>query len=136
VSRLPPGLALIVIALAAAGCGVGQDRAEVRAVTAAFYDAVRSDDAEAACAQLSPDTLTALESQTSQSCAGVITRLDYAGGDISGVGVYLTNAKVDLSGGESVFLSKDDGQWLLSALACKAEAGPPREQPMDCEVEA
>jgi hypothetical protein len=129
-------LSLILIALAATGCGTGQDRTEVRGVTTAFYDALRSHDAETACAQLSPDTLTALESQTSQSCRGVITRLDYAGGAISGVGVYLTNAKVDLSGGESVFLSKEDGDWKLSALACKAQDGDPRERPMDCEVQA
>jgi hypothetical protein len=43
---------------------------------------------------------------------------------------------VDLSSGESAFLSPEQGEWKLSAIGCKVEEGEPRDFPLDCEAEA
>ena len=51
-------------------------------------------------------------------------------------GSHPTAAKVDLSGGESVFLGREEDGWKLSALACKAEEGKPADRPWECEVES
>jgi hypothetical protein len=136
VSRIAPVCLLILVAAVLTACGASADRAEVRSVAATFYDAVRSDRPDVACRQLSPDTLKQLESQTGQSCRGVITRLRYGDGGITAVSVYLTNAEVDLGGGETVFLSKGSSGWQLSALGCKPTEGDPKKVPMDCEVSA
>ena len=132
--RLTP--LLLLAALLAGGCGTSDDRDEARAVVERFYEAIRDDDAEAACAELGEALLEQVESQTEQSCRGVITRLEYEGGAIVAAEVYITNAKVDLSSGESAFLSRESGGWKLSAIGCKAEKGKPADRPFECEAEA
>jgi N-methylhydantoinase A/oxoprolinase/acetone carboxylase beta subunit len=132
VALLVPVLAVVVVP----GCGVGDDRAAARETTERFYAAIRADEGQAACAELSEDTVKQLESQSGQSCADVVTRLSYEGGGIERVQVYATNAKVDLTSGESAFLSPDQGEWKLSAIGCRPEEGKPRDRPLDCEAEA
>jgi hypothetical protein len=129
-------LALIIVAALTAGCGTSDDRDQARAVVERFYDAVRDHRAEVACAQLSAATVKQLESQTSQSCTGVITRLELDGGAITDARVFITNAKVDLRSGESAFLDREPSGWKLTAIGCKPEEGKPRDRPLDCEVEA
>lgn len=129
-------VALVPVLLALGGCGTSDDRAEVRTVVEAFYDAVRQDRPDEACARLSESTLEQLESRSGRSCAAVITRLEYEGGAIVDVQVYATNAKVDLRNGESAFLSREADGWRLSAIACRPEEGLPRDRPYDCEAEA
>jgi hypothetical protein len=118
------------------GCGTSDDREQAREVVTRFYDAIRADRPEEACAQLSGPARSALESQTGQSCRGAITRLDYRPGEVVGAQVFITNAKVDLDSGESAFLSREAKTWKISALACKPEKGKPRDRPFECEVEA
>ncbi len=129
----------LVLAVAATavllGCGTADDRDQARGVVERFYDAVRHQRSEEACAQLSAAAVKQLESQTQQSCRGVIARLDYQGGAVVDVDVYITNAKVDLRNGESAFLSREPAGWKLTALACTPEEGKPRHRPLDCEVE-
>jgi hypothetical protein len=131
-----PLLALAVLALLAAGCGAADDRDQARATVERFYDAVRADDGEAACEELGEGLLEQVQSQTQQSCRGAITHFEYEGGDVVATEVFITNAKVDLSGGESAFLSREDDGWKLSALACSAEEGKPADRPWECEVES
>ena len=119
-----------------AGCGTSDDREQSEAVVERFYAAIEAGDPAVACEQLSESTLEQLESQTEQSCEGVITRLDYEGGSISSTEVYVTNAKVDLESGESAFLSRERDGWKLSAIACKAEKGKAADRPFECEVES
>jgi hypothetical protein len=127
---------LALVAATAGGCGVGDDRDAARAATERFYAAIRAGDGAAACAELAENTVKALESQSGQSCAEAVTGLSYRGGDIVRVQVYATNAKVDLARGESAFLSPEQGEWKLSAVACAPEQGKPRDRPYECEVEA
>lgn len=136
---MPTGRALLAIlvglAAAGSGCGTGDDRAQARSVVERFYDAVRADDGAAACEQLGEGTVQALEGQTGQTCEEAVTDLDLLGGAVGDARVYLLNAEVGLSSGEHAFLSRGRGGWKLTAIGCKPE-GPPRDRPMDCEVEA
>ena len=132
----PALLLLVLAALLAGGCGTQDDRDEARATVERFYDAIREDDGEAACEELGESLLEQVESQTEQSCRGVITRLEYEGGEIVGTEVYITNAKVDLRSGESAFLSREPDGWKLSAIGCKAEKGKPADRPFECEVDS
>ena len=128
--------AVIAAACLLAGCGTADDREQARGVVERFYAAVEAGRGEEACALLSPAAADQLESQTGQSCDGVITRLELAGGGVADVHVYAVGAKVDVRGGESAFLSRAPGRWQLTAIGCRPAAGPPTETPMDCEVEA
>ena len=130
---------LVLLALLTAslvGCGTSDDREQAREAVARFYDAVRGGDGAAACAELGRPLLEQVESQTQQSCRGVIARFDYEGGAIVSTEVYITNAKVDLASGESAFLSREADGWKLSAIACEAVGGKPADRPFECEVEA
>ena len=129
-------LLVLVAALALGGCGVSDDEAEVRDVATRFYTAIRDGDGDAACKLLSAETVKALEGQTGQKCDDVITRLQYDGGRVEAAVVYVTNAKVDLSSGESAFLGEEPDGWRLTGVACKPETGKPRDRPFECEVEA
>jgi hypothetical protein len=129
-------LPLVLVALVAGGCGTSDDRDQARATVERFYDAIRHDDADAACDELGQSLLEQVESQTQQSCRGVITRFDYEGGSIERAQVFITNAKVDLDSGESAFLSRESDGWKLSAIACKALEGKPSDRPFECEAEA
>jgi hypothetical protein len=129
-------LVLLVLPAVLAGCGTSDDKVQARTVVERFYDAVRHDDASTACAQLSESLTEQVESQTGQSCEGVITRFDYEGGAVVGARVFITSAKVDLRSGETAFLSREDAGWKLSAIACKPTQGKPADRPMDCEVAA
>ena len=126
----------LLLALVLAGCGTSDDRDQARAVVERFYDAVRDDRPEDACAQLSTAALTQLEGQTRQSCRDAVTQLELEGGAIVDAHVYIVNAKVDLRNGESAFLSRESSGWRISALACRPEQGKPRDRPYECEVEA
>jgi len=133
---MPKILPTLLLVLVAAGCGTADDREQAVGVVERFYDAVRHDRAEEACAQLSTAAMTQLESQAQQSCTGAIARLEYEGGGIVDAHVYITNAKVDLRNGESAFLSRETDGWKITALACRPEEGKPRDRPYACEMEA
>jgi hypothetical protein len=127
---------LLVLALALAACGQSGDRAAARSVTEAFLAAYEAGDGADACAQLSSDTRTAVESQEQAACARAVTALDLDGGAVARVEVYVTNAKVDLTTGESAFLSEESDGWRLSALGCRPNDGKPADRPFECELEA
>ena len=91
----------LLLAAFAGGCGRDGDRDAVRSVTERFYAALDAGDGDAACARLSTDTRTALESEEQQACAEAVGSLEVEGGDLTRIQVYVTNAKADLSSGES-----------------------------------
>ena len=130
----------LVVALAAAvamgGCARDADRDSVRTVTERFYTALEQDDGEAACAQLSTDARTELETQEQEACPEAVTSLQVEGGGLTRVQVHITNAKADLSSGESAFLSQTPDGWRLSAVGCQPQQGKPADEPYDCELEA
>src|SRR3954452_23526926 len=130
-----PGLALLVAAAATAGCGQSSNGKAVRAVSTHFLAAYSAHHGDAACAALSTDTRMALESQEKRRCAAAIGQVQLEPGAVKHVNVQLTNAKVDLVGGESLFLSQQSDGWKISAAGCKPQ-GDPRNTPMECELES
>ena len=130
----------LVVALAAAaalgGCARDADRDSVEAVTDRFFMALEAADGEKACAQLSTDTRSELESQEQKACTEAVTSLQVEGGALARVQVYVTNAKADLESGESAYLSQTQDGWRISAVGCTPEGGKPADRPYDCELQA
>lgn len=130
------GAAAAALAVGVAGCGGGAERTGVRVVTERFYSAIRSGDGAAACAALTADTRTELASQEGKPCAQAIGTLDLHPAAVARVQVYITNAKADLAGGETAFLSREADGWRLSAIGCEPQAAKPADRPYDCEAQA
>jgi len=131
-----PGLALLAAAAAAtAGCGQSADRDTVRATTTRFLAAYGAHRGPQACAALSEETRKELQSEEKRPCPDAVGELELEPGAVRHVDVELTNAKVDLSSGESVFLSDEKAGWRITAVGCKPQ-GDPTNTPMDCELTA
>lgn len=118
-----------------AGCGTSDDRARAGDVVAAFERAVAAGDGRAACALLTTATAQQIASDEQQPCREAVTSLGLRGGRIDATEVYSTNAKVDLTSGESAFLSRQHAGWRISALGCTPSVKP-ADRPFDCEVES
>jgi hypothetical protein len=129
-------LCVASLAILTGGCGAGDQRAHVRTVSERFLAAVAGGDGRAACAQLSPDARSELESQEQQACARAVGGLDLHSSAIERVQIYVTNAKVDLRDGKSLFLDEGAEGWRLSAIGCQVVGGKPADRPYDCELEA
>lgn len=129
-------LCALLLALALGGCGTADDSEQARNAVIRFYHALDEHRGGAACAELSASTISQLESQSGQRCERAVTRLQLQGGAVSRAQVFITNAKVDVTSGESAYLGREAGGWKLSAIGCRPEAGKPRDRPLDCEVEA
>jgi hypothetical protein len=134
--RLLIAMAIVTASAALAGCGRDGDRAQVRAVTDRFFAALHDGDEQAACAQLSTDTRSELESQEGKPCRQAIGSVGLQPARVTRVQVFITNAKADLGSGESLFLDQGPDGWELSALGCKPEGGKPADRPYDCELQA
>jgi|tagenome__1003787_1003787.scaffolds.fasta_scaffold20019902_2 hypothetical protein len=134
--RAFPGLALLAIAaVATGGCGQAAARDTIRATSTRFLAAYSAQDGAAACAALSQDTRKELVSQEQRPCPEAIGQIQLKPGAVRHVDVQLTNAKVDLASGESMFLSDESDGWRISAVGCKPQ-GDPTNTPMDCELQA
>jgi hypothetical protein len=127
-------LALALAALLLGGCGSGSDRATARVVTDRFFAALGAGDGARACALLSQDTRSKLESQEQKPCGEAIGGLGLKGAPVAGVDVDIVKAVVRLADGEAAFLDEGRQGWQLSAVGCKAQ-GTRNEHPYDCEVE-
>jgi hypothetical protein len=80
--RVLPLIAALSAALAVVGCGRGEDAATARAVAERFFAAVEAGDGDRACAELSPDRRSELESQEQRSCREAVTDLQLEGGGV------------------------------------------------------
>jgi hypothetical protein len=129
-------LCALLLVLASAGCGTADDREQARGAVLRFNHALEEGRGSAACAELSAAAVAALESQSGRGCARAVTALGLEGGEVTATEVYLTNARVRLSSGESAYLGREPSGWKIGAVGCKPEEGKPRDRPLDCEVEA
>ena len=107
----------------------------MRTTTQRFLTAYGADEGATACGTLSEDTRKELESQEQRPCPEAIGELQLEPGAVTRVHVTVTNAKVDLASGESVFLSEQAAGWRISAVGCKPQ-GTPTAEPFDCELQA
>jgi hypothetical protein len=128
-------VAAALAALALAGCGgISSDRDEARSAVQRFNAALAHDDGARACGQLSSDLVEQLEQDEQQRCPDAVTGLGLQPARVIRVEVFVTNAKVDLQGGQSAFLDREPGGWQLSAIGCKPH-GKPADQPLHCEAQ-
>jgi hypothetical protein len=128
--------ALLIGVLLLAGCGRGGDRAAVRSVTERFVTAYDQSRGDVACAALSEDARAELVSQEGTACADAIRSLQLGGGTVTRVVLDVDGALVELSSGESAFVSRTTNGWRLTAVGCQPKDGPPDRHPMDCELTA
>jgi hypothetical protein len=105
----------------------------VTSVTSRFLEAVRDDDGERACAQLSGAAVEALENDEQALCAESVLKLDLKPSAVRHSDVFGVGAKVDLADGRSAFLELTSEGWRLSAVGCDPGLG---EQPYTCELDA
>lgn len=124
-------LAAILCALALAGCGTSSSKSDARATVGRFSAALAAKRGPAACAELTPETRSSLESQEKKPCPQAILSLDLKPARPLGAKVDLTSAIVRTSGGEAVFLDQSDAGWRISSAGCKPMPG----EPYDCELE-
>lgn len=129
------GLALLVVVAALAGCGGNANDDAVRGVTGRFLAAVGSGNGQAACAQLSPPTRAQLEKSEQRQCKAVVAQLRLHPGQVARVQVYVMNAMVELTSGETEFLEQGAQGWRLTAVGCTPRAGKPADQPYDCVLQ-
>jgi hypothetical protein len=132
--RVP--LCALLLGFGLGGCGTTDDREQARNAVIRFYHAIEEQRGSEACAELSEATISELESQSGEPCARAVTELQLEGGAVSRTQVFITNAKVDVAGGQSAFLNREASGWKLSAVGCKPTRGKPRDRPLDCEAEA
>ena len=126
--------ALVVFAVASAGCGTGRDERSIGAVTDRFYEALRAHAGTRACNQLSKGASDALESASGQACEQAITDLTLPGVGAARSAVYEDSGRVEVAGasrGETVFLDRTSRGWRISAAGCR----PQGDGPYDCELE-
>ena len=97
-----------------------------------FAAAIEAKDGAGACALLTEDAVTALQSQEKKSCEDAILSLDLSGGRAVFVDVADTSAVVDLSEGDRAYLDKTPSGWRIGAAGCK----PQPNRPYDCELES
>lgn len=116
---------------ALAGCGTADDGPADRAEH--FHQALASGDAAGACEDLAEETRAALEQQEGKPCEEAITGQDlpHEEGE-SEVEVYGSMAQVRL-GDETVFLSRYDDGWRVTAAGCGPTSG---DKPHQCALEA
>jgi hypothetical protein len=127
-------LALAGIGLALAGCGA-TDPGGAADTAERLYAAHAADDGEAACATLSDDTREQLEQDERKPCPEAVLALDLSGERVTAKQAYVTEAKVETDGGDSVFLEETgEHGWLVTAAGCRPTAD--QEAPYDCEVES
>jgi hypothetical protein len=127
-------LALVAgVGLALAGCGA-TDSDGASDAAERLYVAYSDEDGLAACATLSDDTREQLVEDEQRPCAEAVLELDLSGTAAVGSEAYVTEAKVETDGGDSVFLEETNDGWQVTAAGCRPAPG--KEAPYDCEVES
>jgi hypothetical protein len=121
---------LTLAAFAAGGCSQEQDAASVETTARGFFAAVvAGDGGDGACALLSPDARSGLESGGS-SCAEEIVKLPLRGGAAGPAEIWGEQARIRM-GSDTVFLTRWASAWRITAAGCERRVG----RPYDCEVE-
>lgn len=116
-----------------AACG-GQGTEEPRRVAERFYEAVERGDGTRACAQLSPDAVSELESQEESPCRRAVLELKLSGTRARRAEAYIATARVEMDRGDRVFLDETSAGWRVAAAGCRPQPG--EEAPHDCELES
>jgi hypothetical protein len=128
--------AALVTLLAASGtaaCGPTKRGDDAAGVAERFHAALAESDGAAACAELTGETASELESQEGEPCAEAVLALELpSGGSAASTKVYVTSAAVTLAAGGTDFLDEGPDGWKVSAAGCRPTAPG---MPYDCELE-
>ena len=117
------------VVLLAGGCSGTQDAPAARAAEQ-LVAAVDSGDGAAACDLLAPATRSELESTSGSPCAEAVLEEDLGPPSTAArTQVFDTMAQV-VVGTETLFLSRFDGEWRVTAAACTPVPGGP----YDCSI--
>lgn len=122
-----------MLALPLAACGTAGRERDAAAVTERFHAALEDGDAQAACDELSEETVSKLEQQEGKPCEEAILGLELAkGGTVSFRRVEVRSAYTALAEGGVDFLNEGPSGWKISAAGCRPTAP---ERPYECELE-
>jgi hypothetical protein len=114
-------------------CGTADRETDAAAVTERFHAALEAGEGQAACDELSEETVSKLEQQEQKPCEEAILGLQLPkGGTVAVKRVEVLNASMGLSQGGTDFLSEGPEGWKISAAGCEPTAP---EQPYECELE-
>jgi hypothetical protein len=127
-------LPLVLLACAVCvGCGASDRAPDAAATVERFQAALDHRDGEAACAELSAQTVSKLEQQEQRPCEEAIFEVKLPRGVAVGhASVYIPSATVSLGEGDALFLDEAPDGWEISAAGCRP-TGP--DLPYDCELE-
>jgi hypothetical protein len=122
-----------LLALVLAACGSADREDDAAAVVKRFHAALERRDGQAACAALTEQTVSKLESQEQKPCERAILSLELPKGTtVADTHVYVTSAFAQLAEGGTDFLDEGPDGWRVSAAGCKPTAPS---QPYDCQLE-
>jgi hypothetical protein len=126
-------LPALSITIALASCGA-TDSGGAADAAERLYAAYGNEDGAAACETLTEDTRRQLVEQERKPCEEAVLGLKLSGERAVGTSAFITEAKVDFDGGDSVFVEETADGWQVNAAGCK----PVRDQeaPYDCQVES
>jgi hypothetical protein len=132
--RLRAAALATLLATGVAACGSTDRADDAAAVAERFQAALTARDGEAACAELSEETASRLESSEDEPCAEAILALEIpaTGAAPAHTQVYVTSATVELDQGDTIFLDEGSDGWRISAAGCRPTAP---DLPYDCELE-
>jgi hypothetical protein len=123
----------VLLLVALSGCGATDSNGAADAAER-LYGAYAVRDGVAACDTLSGQTRQQLVEQEQKPCAEAVLGLKLAGRRATGASAFITEAKIDLDGGDSVFLEETDDGWRVTAAGCRPVED--HEAPYDCEFES
>jgi hypothetical protein len=121
------------LAIALPACS--DQEAAVRSTAERFYAAVERGDGQAACEELSEDTVDQLEQSEGADCEQAATELELSGSRARDVQVFSDSGMVDFDGGDRVFLTQEPDGWKISAAGCRIDEDAD-EVPHECSVES
>lgn len=126
-----PAILFVLLAVGTAGCGTDSSERDARHAAERLVAAFAQSDAATACEQLSEEAVSTLESTTGRACELSVLSLEVVPSDVADVRVYIGDAKVELSGGGTLFLGETPSGWKVTGLGCEPRPG----QPYDCDLE-
>lgn len=126
-----PGVALVPLVLALAGCAGGARAESAGSSAQAFEQAMAQHDGAAACRLLAPETAAEVAQSADGSCAdGVLAQDLPEAGAVQDSSVWGRSAQVRMAA-DTLFLSHFNRGWRVLAAGCTPRTG----KPYDCTVQ-
>lgn len=124
------GMAAVVLPalLILVGCAAASEP-DVQATAQKFQTAVRDHQTKTACAMLSEEARSSLESTSARPCPQALGALQLSTGNPTSIEVWGNNAQARLPDG-ALFLAEFRSGWKITGAGCK----PRPQQPYSCSV--